>query len=64
MQFDDYPIGPISSIRCFLPFKSNSPVMRDMPSIQLVKTWYVKSFQELRSAPIPNTVAKEADFAV
>jgi hypothetical protein len=41
-----------------------SPVMRDMPSIQLVKTWYVKSFQELRNAPIPNTVAKEADFAV
>lgn len=38
--------------------------MRDMPSIQLVKTWYVKSFQELRSAPIPNTVATEADFAV
>lgn len=38
--------------------------MRDMPSIQLVKTWYVKSFQELRNAPIPNSVAKEADFAV
>ncbi|GAB5034875.1 pyruvate dehydrogenase kinase [Nannochloropsis oceanica] len=40
------------------------PVMREMPSIQLVKTWYVKSFHELRNTPTPNTVAKEADFAV
>ena len=40
-----------------------SPVMREMPSIQLVKTWYVTSFQELRTVPVPNTVAKEAEFA-
>jgi len=38
--------------------------MREMPSIQLVKTWYVTSFHEIRNAPTPNTVAKEADFAV
>jgi hypothetical protein len=38
--------------------------MRDMPSIQLVKTWYVKSFSEIRNAPIPNTVAAEAGFAM
>ncbi len=38
--------------------------MREMPSIQLVKTWYIKSFHELRNAPTPNTVAKEADLAV
>jgi hypothetical protein len=37
--------------------------MREMPSIQLVKTWYVKSFQEIRGFPVPNTVAAEADFA-
>lgn len=37
--------------------------MREMPSIQLVKNWYVKSFEELRNAPVPNTVAEEAKFA-
>lgn len=37
--------------------------MREMPSIQLVKAWYVKSFEELRNAPVPNTIGDEANFA-